>query len=94
VDRGSSGRHRDRGRGGTLLAFGDDPLEAARRRVPLGADEDAVAEAMGRPADGLNHKAGRGGPMAHRVLFWRHGNDTVLVEFDTNGRAVKAWAHY
>jgi hypothetical protein len=27
-----------------------DPLDAARRRVPLGADEDAVAEAVGRTA--------------------------------------------
>jgi hypothetical protein len=40
------------GDAGALLAFGDDPLEAARRRVPLGADEGAVAPAVGRPADG------------------------------------------
>jgi hypothetical protein len=35
-----------------LVAPGEDPLEAARRRVPLGTDEEAVAQAVGRPADG------------------------------------------
>src|SRR5262245_836413 len=43
-----------------LLGFGADELEAARRRVPLGADEEAVAQAVGRPADGRVGLAGAG----------------------------------
>jgi hypothetical protein len=31
----------------------EDPLEAARRRVPPGVEEDAVTEAVGRLPDGV-----------------------------------------
>jgi hypothetical protein len=63
------------------LAFGDGSLEAAGRRVSLGTDEEAVARAVGRPPDGLNHKPARGSLVDHRVLYWRYGNSHVLVEF-------------
>jgi hypothetical protein len=42
-----------------FLVFAQDSLEAARRRVPLGADEEAVAQAVGRRADGRVGLAGK-----------------------------------
>jgi hypothetical protein len=66
-----------------------DPLEAARGRVPLGADLEAVEAAVGWPAD----FSGRPTAVAddpRRVLGWEDGEDQLLVEFDGEGRAVKA----
>jgi hypothetical protein len=48
-----------------FLAWGVDTQVAARRRVPLGADEDAVAAAVGRPADA--GVIGRGSRVPERV---------------------------
>jgi hypothetical protein len=58
---------------GALLAVGDDPREAARRRVPLGADEEAVARAVGRPADGWVGLAGKTAEVTRFALFWERG---------------------
>ena len=78
------------GAGGALLAFGDDPLEAARRRVPLGANEEAVAQAVGRPADGRVGLAGKTAEVTRFALFWERGEDQLSVLFDEDGRAVQA----
>ena len=41
---------------GLVLLLSEDPMEATRRRVPLGADEAAVIAAVGRPPrDRLNY---------------------------------------
>jgi hypothetical protein len=71
-----------------FLLAPEDRLEAARRRVPLGADEDAVAASVGMPADGVVGLVGRTGELSRRVLFWLCGDDQVLVEFDEDGAAV------
>jgi hypothetical protein len=39
--------------------FAEDQWEAARRRVPLGADREAVEAAVGKAADGGTDTAGR-----------------------------------
>jgi hypothetical protein len=66
-----------------------DPLEAARRRVPLGADPEAVEAAVGRPADGvLPATAVADDP--RRVFIWEDGDDQLLVRFDADGRVVEA----
>jgi hypothetical protein len=72
-----------------LLPLAEDPLEAACRRVPLGADEEAVAEAVGRPPDGVIGESGRTAEVTRRVLYWEQGEDQLLVEFDEGGRAVE-----
>src|SRR5262249_40162203 len=67
----------------------DDPLEAARRRVPLSADPEAVEAAVGWPADfSIHPSAVADGPQ--RVVGWEDGEDQLLVEFDGEGHAVKA----
>jgi hypothetical protein len=78
------------GAGGALLAVGHDPLEAACRRVPLGGDEEAVAEAVGRPTDGRVGLAGKTAEVTRFALFWERGDDQLSVEFDEDGGAVKA----
>jgi hypothetical protein len=70
-----------------FLALGEDPLEAARRRVPLGGDEGAVARAVGRPANGV---AGGRRERPPHMLYWEYGEGQLLVHFDEDGRAV--WA--
>jgi hypothetical protein len=76
----------------------EEPLEAARRRVPLGADREAVEAAVGKAADGVIGKVGRTGEVTRRVLTWEHCYDRLivqlLVEFDEDGRAVKAEVAY
>jgi hypothetical protein len=79
--------------GGMLLLLPLDPLEAARRRVPLGADEQAVVAAVGRPADGVSTELGPDAGLAVRALFWRYGDDILFVDFDKDGRAVSASIH-
>jgi hypothetical protein len=70
-------------------ALPKDPLEAARRRVPLGADREAVEAAVGRTADGAIGKSGRTAEVTRRVPFWVEGEAQLLVEFDETGRALK-----
>ena len=41
-----------------FLALTADPLEAARRRVPLGGDEATVVRAIGRPPDSVMGRPG------------------------------------
>jgi hypothetical protein len=64
-----------------------DPLEMARRRVPLGGDEAAVIAALGRPPDGtLPVWMGKG---RENVLYWEYsgGFDQLVVGFDEAGEA-------
>jgi hypothetical protein len=68
----------------------EDPLEAARRRVPLGADEEAVAQAVGRPADGRVGLAGKTAEVTRFAPFGERGEDPLSVQFDEDGRAVQA----
>jgi hypothetical protein len=42
-----------------FLALTEDEWEAARRRVPLGADREAVEAAVGKAADGVIGQTGR-----------------------------------
>ena len=72
------------------LAFGEDPLEAARRRVPLGADEATVVKAVGRPPDSQMGRPGGTAEDPPRALFWQFGDEPLFVLFDADGRAVKA----
>jgi hypothetical protein len=75
---------------GLWLLLAADPLEAARRRVPLGADEAAVCAALGRPPDTVMGKPGHPADMPPRALFWKFGDELLYVFFDEDGRAVKA----
>jgi hypothetical protein len=79
------------------LALGEDPLEAARRRVPLGADRATVEAAVGRPADDVGRvRALPGEPalpeaVARRFeLIWRYRDATLLVHFDEDERSFLA----
>jgi hypothetical protein len=72
------------------LAFGEDPLEAARRRVPLGADEATVVQAVGRAPDSVMGKPGGTAQDPPRALFCQFGDEPLFVLFDGGGRAVKA----
>src|SRR5262245_5542377 len=67
-----------------------DPLEAARRRVPLGADMEAVEAVLGQPKySGLSYTAESDD--GRRLFIWKYGEYNGLhVEFDADGRAVKA----
>jgi hypothetical protein len=74
-----------------FLAF-NDPLEAARRGVPLGADQAAVEAAVGRPAYCISRTVQ---PDDGRyVLGWTEGGDMLRVAFDANGRATAAWVDH
>jgi hypothetical protein len=78
-----------------LLAWGGDTPEAARRRVPLGADEDAVAAAVGRPHNGGEiYEENQTPERLRRGLFWEYGGDRLYVWFDERGRAVKVGVVY
>jgi hypothetical protein len=76
----------------------EDEWEAARRCVPLGADQEAVEAAVGKAADGVIGKAGRTGEDTRLVAFWQRCDDEpvvqLLVEFDEDGRAVSAEVAY
>jgi hypothetical protein len=80
------------------LALGEEEWEAARLRVPLGADREAVEAAVGRAADGVIGKAGPTGESTRCVVFWQRCYDEpvvqLLVEFDEDGRAVSAEVAY
>jgi hypothetical protein len=77
-----------------FLAFGADSAEGARRRVPLGADEEAVIQALGRVGEAaLGRGTGLDGMESRRVLAWDYDDDLLLVEFDAEGRAVRASVH-
>jgi hypothetical protein len=73
-----------------FLALTADPLETACRRVSLGADEEAVAQAVGRPAGGRVGPAGKTADVTRFALFWERGEDQLNVVFDEDGRAVRA----
>jgi hypothetical protein len=73
-----------------FLAFAEDEWKAARRRVPRGADREAAEAAVGRPADHIIGKAGGSAESSRRMVFWDQGKDQLGVEFDEDGRAVKA----
>jgi hypothetical protein len=47
--------------------------------VPLGADEDAVAVAVDRPADGRVGLAGKTADVTRFALFWERGEDQLGV---------------
>jgi hypothetical protein len=66
-----------------------DPLEAARRRVPLGADQEAVEAAVGRPGTVVYGKVDPTDAASHQLAVWEYGDALLRVEFDENGRAVK-----
>jgi hypothetical protein len=77
------------------LALRVDTAEAASLRVPLGADEDAVAAAVGRPHDGgMILKESGATERLRRGLFWEYGGDRLYVWFDEGGRAVKVGVVY
>jgi len=67
-----------------------DPLERARRRVPLGADESAVVAAVDREPDGGLGEADRDGEFRRHALYWQDGDDYLFVAFDADGRADRA----
>jgi hypothetical protein len=71
-----------------LLALGEDLLAAARRRVPRGADREAVEAAVGRPADGMFGNPGRAA-----ILFWVDGDDQLTVALDGDGLSREAEVH-
>jgi hypothetical protein len=73
-----------------FLMFADQPLKAARRRVPLGADEATVVRAVGRAPDSALGKPGGTPEDPPRALFWQFGDEPLFVLFDADGRAVKA----
>jgi hypothetical protein len=76
-----------------FLVFAEDELEAARRRVPRGADREAVEAAVGRPADGRTARTAFPDD-PRRVLIWLDGKHQLLVEFNADGRAVEAWTYH
>jgi hypothetical protein len=73
-----------------FLVFAEDEWKAARRRVPLGADREAVESAVGRPADGRVGLAGKTAEVTRFALYWERGEDQLGVQFDEDGRAVRA----
>jgi hypothetical protein len=79
-------------------ALAEGEWEAARRRVPLGADREAVEAAVGKAADGVIGKVGPNGEDTRCVCFWQRCYDEpvvqLLVEFDEDGRAVSAEVVY
>jgi hypothetical protein len=83
---------------GLLASLPEDEWEAARRRVPLGADREAVEAAVGKAADGVIGKVGRTGEVTRTVCFWQRCYDEpfvqLLVEFDEGDRAVSAEVAY
>jgi hypothetical protein len=74
-----------------VLALAEDPLEAAHRRVPLGADQEAVEAAVGGPADVvvIVQSEPAGAAVRHR-LNWRHRDAALVVELDEDARSVGA----
>lgn len=72
-----------------LFSLPNDPVEAAIRRVPMGADEKAVEAAIGWPPDRSQLVyVGDDGP-ERPVVAWNVGPDLLLVQFE-NGRSVNA----
>jgi hypothetical protein len=76
---------------GLFLWLTHDPLEAARQRVELGTDETAVTAAVGRKSDGVMGMPGRHGIASRRALIWQHGDKMLLVEFDDDDHAARAY---
>ena len=76
--------------GGLFLLRPDDPVEAARRRVPLGADVEAVVAAVGRPGGAVLGSDAPDGQSHRRKLCWVYERGMLFVEFNDDGRAVKA----
>jgi hypothetical protein len=75
--------------GGLLfLWLAHDPLESARHRVPLGADEAAVIAAVGREPDDSFGRLNRSGEPTGRVLYWEDGDGYLFVDFGEDGRAA------
>jgi hypothetical protein len=68
----------------------DDPVEAARRRVPLGSDVEAVVAAVGRPGGAALGRDGHDSQSHGREVCWVYERGMLFVEFDEDGRAVKA----
>jgi hypothetical protein len=64
--------------------------QTARRRVPLGADEETVVRAGGQRPDGRVGLAGKTAEVTRFALFWERGDDQLNVVFDEDGRAVRA----
>jgi hypothetical protein len=66
-----------------------DPLQAARRCVRLGADEEAVTAAVGRLPDGVLRHTGEDG--GHTLLRWGDGVTDLYVVLDLDGLAAEAF---
>jgi hypothetical protein len=78
---------------GVWAVWPQDPLEALRRRVPLGADEEAVVAAVGRDPDAVIGKPGRPRAPDLRVLVWFVDGGQLQVELDAEGRSARAAVH-
>jgi hypothetical protein len=71
-------------------AFAEDELAAARRRVPSGADREAVEAAVGRPADGrIATLSADGRDWVPLMLRWKYDEASLVVVFDEDGRATR-----
>jgi hypothetical protein len=79
---------------GVWLLWPQTPEEALRRRVPLGADEDAVVAAVGRPPAAVFGKPGRPRAPDRRVMVWFLQSGQLQVELDEEGRSVNAVVHH
>jgi hypothetical protein len=72
---------------GLFLWLTHDPLEAARRRIPLGGGEAAVIAAVGRQPDFV--RQGEGPDAGVTFLQWRDDDDRDLLISMRDGRAVE-----
>jgi hypothetical protein len=77
---------------GLLVLRPRDPLGAALGRIRPGMDEAATVAAVGNAAGGAIAQSGPGGEPAGRLLYWRYGDDVLMVEFDGDGKAVQILA--
>jgi hypothetical protein len=69
------------------------PLEAVRRRVPRGADENAVVAIVGRPADHAGELGRRLAVTNCRMLIWVTEDERLQVEFNAEGRSIDAYVY-
>jgi hypothetical protein len=69
------------------------PLEAVRRRVSLGADENAVVALVGRPADHAGELGRRLAVANCRMSIWVTEDERLQVEFDAAGRSIDAYVY-
>src|SRR5262245_1258498 len=77
--------------GGLLYFRPWDPVEAARRRVPLRGTEGDVISALGEPPERWFGEVDAEEIPGGYMRFWWYGNDTLFVNFNAEGRAVRAY---